>query len=630
MEAMKNKALILLLLAAFTVLSALPRELVVVEIATGTWCGYCPGAAMGAHDLLNNGHDVAIVKNHNGDTYANTYSNARNSYYGVSGFPTAYFDGLNPTSGGSASSSMYSNYLPKVNARLSVPSHYTISASGAIDGTEMTVLVTVSKPEADTNTNVVLHSSLTQSNIPHNWGNQTTVENVNRLMSPNQNGTPINLGTGESTSVSLTFTLNSAWNLNDLELVLWLQNVSSKEILQGKKYAVPALTGAFPVSMDAVNFEDMYVNGVATQQLIFNNFSEVTVNATLAVDNPVFGASASTLSIPALQSAIVDVTFAPTAAQTYTGTMTVNGNFLNHPSISIPLSGTGFTNAAPTATEVNLIGPPVMHQILLGSYTFVDADANSEGESIMKWYRIVGGTPMEIAEANAISYPIVDEDLGYPLAFEITPVDQHGMAGAPVMSEPTLPIEALPAPANFQAVLNPPNNVILSWERPPHFDGEKGFVGYRIFRGGLNISTITNPNTLGFADTYVPDGTHEYWICSLFNNPMELSEPSNIVTVVVGGNSTDDPAISPAFNVSASPNPFTNSTSIQIKSAAHSNVNLKLFNLKGQQLHSWDLKADAAGNAIQNLDAMNMDSGVYFYRMESSGKTLTGKLIRIK
>ncbi len=271
-----------------------------------------------------------------------------------------------------------------------------------------------------------------------------------------------------------------------------------------------------------------------------------------------------------------------------------------------------------------------MHQILLGSYTFVDADANSEGESIMKWYRIVGGTPMEIAEANAISYPIVDEDLGYPLAFEITPVDQHGMAGAPVMSEPTLPIEALPAPANFQAVLNPPNNVILSWERPPHFDGEKGFVGYRIFRGGLNISTITNPNTLGFADTYVPDGTHEYWICSLFNNPMELSEPSNIVTVVVGGNSTDDPAISPAFNVSASPNPFTNSTSIQIKSAAHSNVNLKLFNLKGQQLHSWDLKADAAGNAIQNLDAMNMDSGVYFYRMESSGKTLTGKLIRIK
>ena len=186
---------------------------------------------MGAHDLLNNGHAVAIVKNHNGDSFANTYSNARNSYYAITGYPTALFDGLNPSVGGSASSSMYSNYLPKVNARLSIPSKYTISASGMINGNEMTVLVTVAKPEADTNTNVVLHSSLTQSNIPFNWGNQSTVENVNRIMSPNQNGTPINLGTGESTSFSLTFSLNTAWNfnLNDLELVLWLQTHNQRD-----------------------------------------------------------------------------------------------------------------------------------------------------------------------------------------------------------------------------------------------------------------------------------------------------------------------------------------------------------------------------------------------------------------
>ncbi|HRX76492.1 MAG TPA: Omp28-related outer membrane protein, partial [Candidatus Cloacimonadota bacterium] len=230
---MKNSALILLLLAVFTMLSAVPRELVVVEIATGTWCGYCPGAAMGAHDLLDNGHAVAIVKNHNGDPYANTYSNARNNYYGVSGFPTAYFDGLNPSVGGSATQSMYSNYLPKVNARLGVPAKYTISANGSMNGNDITVMVTVAKPEADTNTNVVLHSSVTQSHIPANWGNQTTVENVNRVMSPNQNGTPINLGTGESTTVNLSFTLDSSWNFNltDLELVLWLQNVSTKETL---------------------------------------------------------------------------------------------------------------------------------------------------------------------------------------------------------------------------------------------------------------------------------------------------------------------------------------------------------------------------------------------------------------
>lgn len=630
METMKTKALILMLLLAFTLLSAVPRELVVVEIATGTWCGYCPGAAMGAHDLLHNGHAVAIVKNHNGDAYANTYSNARNSYYAVGGFPTAYFDGRNPSEGGSASSSLYNNYLPKVNARLAVPSHYSISASGALTGSQMTVLVNVAKPEADSNTNVVLHSSITQSHIPHNWGNQSTVENVNRLMSPSQTGTPINLATGESTTVSLTFTLNAAWNLNDLELVLWLQNVTSKEILQGKKYAVPALTGAFPASMEAIDFGAMYVNGAATQSLIFNNFSENAVNATIAINNPIFGVSNSTLSIPALQSSTVVVSFAPTAAQAYSGTMTVSGNFLNHPSISIPLSGTGFNNVAPTATNVQIVGPPVIMQSLMANYTFVDADGNTEGESIKKWYRIVGTTPQLIANANTDSYIITETELGLPLAFEITPVDSHGMAGTPVMSAYTLPIEALPAPANFAGSLTPPDTVILTWERPNHFDGSKGFVGYRLFRDGLNISTITNANTLSFTDTYVSEGTHEYWICSLFNNPMALSAPSPIVTIRVGDIANEDNVISPVFAATASPNPFKADTSIYMKSNANSEIKLSVYNLKGQMLQSWKLKANAQGEATQNLDVSNMESGVYLYRMESLGKTITGKLIRMK
>ncbi len=85
----KSLLIFLLLMGILSALLAVPRELVVVEIATGTWCGYCPGAAMGAHDLLQNGHAVAIVKNHNGDTFANTYSNARNSYYAITGYPTA-------------------------------------------------------------------------------------------------------------------------------------------------------------------------------------------------------------------------------------------------------------------------------------------------------------------------------------------------------------------------------------------------------------------------------------------------------------------------------------------------------------------------------------------------------------
>lgn len=111
---------------------------------------------------------------------------------------------------------------------------------------------------------------------------------------------------------------------------------------------------------------------------------------------------------------------------------------------------------------------------------------------------------------------------------------------------------------------------------------------------------------------------------------MTVSEPSNIVTIVVGETSNQDIVTSPSIALNASPNPFKTNTQIQMKSSANSDIKLSVFNLKGQMLQSWTIKADAAGLATQNLDASTMDSGVYFYRMESAGKTVTGKLIRVK
>ena len=122
-----KKVLLTIMIIAFTAglfAQQVDRERVIVEIATGTWCGYCPGAAMGADDLVANGHDVAIIEYHNGDAYANTASNARNSYYAVSGYPTAHFDGVLDVVGGSATSSMYGSYLPLYNQRIVIPCNY--------------------------------------------------------------------------------------------------------------------------------------------------------------------------------------------------------------------------------------------------------------------------------------------------------------------------------------------------------------------------------------------------------------------------------------------------------------------------------------------------------------------------
>jgi hypothetical protein len=161
------------------------RNLVLVEIGTGGWCYYCPGAAMGADDLVENGHPVAIVENHNGDPYANTYSNARNNFYGVPGYPTAYFDGLLPVVGGNHTNSMYNSYVPKVNTRMNITTPFDIDFTYTDNGdNNFTATVDVSKV-GDYSSDVVLLLFVTESNIAYNWQGQDHVNFVNRLMVPN-------------------------------------------------------------------------------------------------------------------------------------------------------------------------------------------------------------------------------------------------------------------------------------------------------------------------------------------------------------------------------------------------------------------------------------------------------------
>lgn len=630
---MNRIIIVMLLLATLSVTWAVPREMVVLEIGTGTWCPYCPGASMGAHDLLAAGYNVAVIKNHNGDPYANTFSNTRNSYYGITSYPTALFDGLNGVSGGSNTNSMYNSYLPRVTARLAVASKYTITSVGSLDNGVLNVAVTVSKPEADTNTNVYLRAALTESNIMQNWQGQTRLDNVLRLMAPNATGSLITLGTGESTTVNLSFDLNAAWQLPNLELVLFLQNNTSKEILQGKKYSVPGLTGAFPASTDNLAFPNTFVTGISTMPITFYNFGDNTVTGTVSSNNPAFIPEVANLSIPALQSATVNVHFAPSSSGDANGILTVNGNFNAHPVLQIPLSGYAFLNAPPVAEDVAIVGPPVIYQDITGSYAFTDPDQDTEGTSLFQWYRRVNEMNQAIASASDITYRIQTEDYGIALVFGVTPVDAHGMPGTEVFSAPTEPISGLPIPQNFAGIVEHPNTVILSWQKPMYYDN-RGFVGYRIYRNDLLISTITNPNTLTFSDINVVDGEYEYKIASLFTNPVMLSPFSPSVFITIDSTSNDDLVNTAQTSVSVMPNPFGTNASFRIRSKANQGFKLSVFNLKGQQVNSWTSLSNANGEAMLNWDGRDhrgnpTESGIYLYRLEADGRIINGKIIKV-
>ena len=209
------------------------RNLVVVEIGTGTWCGYCPGAAMGADDLVHDGHPVAIVENHNGDAYTNDYSNARNNLYAITGYPTALFDGGLAVVGGSSTATMYSSYLPKVNVRMNVQTPFDVDFTFTSNGSDnYTAIIDIAKL-GDYASDVVLHLFVTESHIPENWGIMTELNFVNRLMVPDQNGTALDFSSGNNLVEELSFNLDPSWDRDECEIVIAVQDMSTKEILNG-------------------------------------------------------------------------------------------------------------------------------------------------------------------------------------------------------------------------------------------------------------------------------------------------------------------------------------------------------------------------------------------------------------
>ena len=257
------------------------RECVLFELFTGVHCPYCPAAANGVAQMMEEGLAIAPVAYHttafSTDLYYTNETNARATYYGISGYPTLKADGVTGMSGGGgAGENMYSYYRNYYNQRINVTSPFTIDLGfECVEGSTCRVNCTVNQVGECSGNDVRVFIALTQCNIDVSWQGMQGLHHVCRDMIPTQTGTPFS---GPTMSISETFEMN--WPKEDCFLTAWVQNYSggTEEVYQAVRMST-ALDLDYDLVLKGVdNVVVENCSGVQHPRLTVTNFGHETIN----------------------------------------------------------------------------------------------------------------------------------------------------------------------------------------------------------------------------------------------------------------------------------------------------------------------------------------------------------------
>ncbi|MBK8553856.1 MAG: Cys-Gln thioester bond-forming surface protein [Ignavibacteria bacterium] len=137
---------------------------------------------------------------------------------------------------------------------------------------------------------------------------------------------------------------------------------------------------------------------------------------------------------------------------------------------------------------------------------------------------------------------------------------------------------------------------------------------------GVGTSTVSN--NYSFTDTNLATGVYNYRLKQIdFNGNFEYFNLSNEVEVGTPSK----------FDLSQNyPNPFNPSTKINFSMAKEGNVSIKVFDNTGKQVATLLNEFRSSGFYTIDFNAANLTSGIYFYKMETSGVTKVMKMTLIK
>lgn len=261
------------------IINGVDRNLVIIEDFTGTWCTYCPGAQMGIGDLKHNGYRVAAIANHISDDYSIDATSKRYTYYGITGLPTAQFDGIITSTGGSHDESLYEIYKPFIEQRMATITTIKLNIENYSYNSETRIVIAdavVERTIDSASDKLVLHSVVVESNIEEEWMDQTELNDVARAYYPNASGTTIDLSTNAKQVIPISFTLNEDWIPEFMELVVFVQDTETKEILNGDIKDINEPSGMASITVSVIDTKSIPVEGATVYLDAITKTTDIT------------------------------------------------------------------------------------------------------------------------------------------------------------------------------------------------------------------------------------------------------------------------------------------------------------------------------------------------------------------
>ncbi len=159
-------------------------------------------------------------------------------------------------------------------------------------------------------------------------------------------------------------------------------------------------------------------------------------------------------------------------------------------------------------------------------------------------------------------------------------------------------------------------NVTLNWVTASEINNQ-GFEVERNSGNGFEkvgyvegFGTSTEPHRYSFIDASLNEGTYSYRLKQLdFDGTFEYFDAIEVEITI-----PDVFALKQNY-----PNPFNPSTKIDFSLAVNSKVSLKVFDVLGQEVATLVNTDLVAGLHNVEFNAVSINSGVYFYRIEATG-----------